>query len=58
MPGARIEIVAPSRIESDPPDYLLILPWNFGDEIRSQQTDFSEAGGRFIIPVPTPVILP
>ncbi len=58
MPGARIEIVAPSRIESDPPDYLLILPWNFGDEIRSQQTDFSAAGGRFIIPVPTPVILP
>ena len=58
MPGARIEIVAPSRIESDPPDYLLILPWNFGDEIRSQQTDFREAGGRFIVPVPTPVILP
>jgi SAM-dependent methyltransferase len=58
MPGARIEIVAPSRIESNPPDYLLILPWNFGDEIRAQQTAFREAGGRFIIPVPTPVILP
>jgi SAM-dependent methyltransferase len=58
MPGARIEIVAPSRIESDPPDYLLILPWNFGEEIRDQQTAFREAGGRFIIPVPTPVILP
>jgi SAM-dependent methyltransferase len=57
MPGARIEIVPPSRIDADPPDYLLILPWNFADEIRSQQDGFRDGGGRFIIPVPEPVIV-
>ncbi len=57
MPGVHVPIVGPDRIHSAPPDYLLILAWNFKDEIMRQQASFADAGGRFVIPVPEPVIL-
>ncbi len=52
MPGVRIPIVSPDMLESNPPDYLIILPWNLADEIMSQQKGFAAAGGQFIIPLP------
>ncbi len=56
-PGTRIPILNVEEIEARRPDYLLILPWNFADEIMEQQAAFRAAGGRFILPVPTPVIM-
>ena len=40
------------RIYEDKPDYMLILAWNFADEIMEQQAKFKEMGGQFIVPVP------
>lgn len=57
MPGVRLPIYDPSKIDEDPPDYLLILPWNFKDEIMEQQGDFAAGGGRFIIPIPEPTLV-
>ncbi len=54
MPGVRVPIYDPSKIAKDPPDYLLILPWNFKEEIMEQQSDFAAGGGRFIVPIPEP----
>ncbi len=57
IPGVRLPIKAPSVIEETKPDYLLILPWNFKDEIMSQQAAHAARGGKFILPIPTPVIV-
>jgi SAM-dependent methyltransferase len=57
MPGVPIPIHSPEMLEERPPDYLLVLAWNFIDEIARQQSAYAEAGGKFIVPVPSPRIL-
>jgi SAM-dependent methyltransferase len=57
IPGVRLPIVAPARILEEQPDYLLILPWNFKQEIMAQQALYRHRGGRFIVPIPEPVIV-
>jgi SAM-dependent methyltransferase len=57
VPGARLEIRDPAVLLTEPPDYLLILAWNVKNEIMAQQAEYQKRGGRFIVPVPRPVIL-
>jgi SAM-dependent methyltransferase len=57
IPGVRLPIDAPERVLAEQPDYVLILPWNFKDEIMTQQAEYRRRGGRFIVPVPRPAIV-
>lgn len=56
-PGTHIPVVPPDRIETDPPDYMFILAWNFADEIMRQQSAFKAKGGKFIVPIPMPQVV-
>jgi novobiocin biosynthesis protein NovU/D-mycarose 3-C-methyltransferase len=51
-PGMGIPIVDGARLSQDPPDYLLILAWNFVEEIIGKTGDFSRRGGQYVVPVP------
>jgi hypothetical protein len=57
LPGTRIPVRAPDEIARRRPDYVLILPWNLREEIVAQIKQIPDWKGRFIIPVPEPVIL-
>lgn len=48
-PGTGIPIVDRSVLANDPPDYLVILAWNFAREIIETTSGFD---GRYIIPIP------
>lgn len=57
MPGSPIPIRGTEALQVEPPDYLLILAWNFKDEIMTQQSWYPEQGGRFIVPIPYPTVV-
>ncbi len=52
LPGTRIPIFGPERIEQARPDYVLILPWNIKDEIMEQLACIRQWGGQFVVPIP------
>ena len=56
-PGTRIPVVPAERVLETQPDYLLILAWNFADEIIEQQDEYRRRGGKFIVPIPEPRLI-
>jgi SAM-dependent methyltransferase len=52
LPGTHIPILHPDKIRETRPDYLLILPWNFKEEIMAQMSGIREWGGKFVVPIP------
>lgn len=56
MPGMHLPVVGPERVLKDQPMHLLVLAWNFFDEIKKQLDGYKQAGGKFVVPVPTPQV--
>jgi len=57
MPGVHLPIRGVEELLRRRPDGVLLLAWNFKDEILRQQAAYLAAGGRFLVPVPEPTLL-
>jgi GDP-mannose 4,6-dehydratase len=52
MTNTGIEIIGEETMRKNPPDYLLVLPWHFREEILVREKEFLDAGGQFVFPLP------
>lgn len=55
MPGTKIPVYHQDEVQY--PDIYLLLSWNFKDEIIAKLSDFREAGGKILIPIPKPEMI-
>jgi 2-polyprenyl-3-methyl-5-hydroxy-6-metoxy-1,4-benzoquinol methylase len=52
MPGSRIPIKGEDFLKNNPPDYVIILPWNLKKEIVKQLDYIYESNGKFVVAIP------
>jgi len=53
LPGSHIPIRPPAALRDEPPDEVLILPWNIAEEVKAQLADLTEKGTQVVTAVPT-----
>jgi hypothetical protein len=56
MPGMHMKVVGPEWVQQEQPAHLVVLAWNFFDEIAKQLDGYRKAGGKFVVPVPAPQV--
>jgi SAM-dependent methyltransferase len=52
LPGSRIPVFSPDKINKSKPDYVVIMPWNLKDEISMQLRTIKNWGGKFVVLIP------
>lgn len=52
LPGSHIPILSPDVLADEPPDYLVILPWNIAPEVEEQNLFLRKSGTKFVTAVP------
>ena len=55
-PGSHLPVMPVEMLRQQDVSHMVILAWNFREEIMRQMQSFSDNGGRFIIPLPEPNI--
>jgi hypothetical protein len=57
-PGTNIPIISEAQAHEQRPDYLLVLPWHFRENLIAREAKFLERGGKMIFPLPKIEIYP
>ncbi|ATZ61221.2 MAG: class I SAM-dependent methyltransferase [Methanosarcinales archaeon Met12] len=56
-PGMHIPVFPEEEFHEDPPDYSLLLAWNYANEILQKERKYRQNGGKFILPIPEPKVI-
>ncbi len=56
--GSNIPIISEEDARAMKPDYFLVLPYHFLDEMLVREKEFTDRGGKFIVPVPSVKLVP
>jgi hypothetical protein len=51
-PGSNIPILSEAEVKAMKPDYMLVLPWHFRDNIIQREAEYLASGGKLIFPMP------
>ncbi len=51
-PGTGIPIISEAEAKAMRPDYFLVLPWHFKDNILKREQEYLASGGKMIFPMP------
>ena len=51
-PGTLIPIISEKEAKEQRPDYMLVLPWHFRNNILDREKEYRASGGKFIFPLP------
>lgn len=51
-PGTLIPIISEAEAKALNPDYYLVLPWHFKNDILAREEEYISNGGKFIFPLP------
>lgn len=51
-PGTLIPIISEEEARAMKPDYFMVLPWHFRENIIERERDYLRSGGRLLFPLP------
>jgi cyclopropane fatty-acyl-phospholipid synthase-like methyltransferase len=57
-PGTGIPIISEEEAKLKKPDYFMVLPWHFRQNIIQREKDFLKKGGRIVFPLPDLEVYP
>jgi hypothetical protein len=57
-PGTKIPIISEAEAHKMKPDYFVVLPWHFRENLVEREKAFLERGGRMLFPMPRVELFP